>query len=82
MKGDQEMQVKKSEYDAIAKALELLPSGVNFKELNAETQNIILNADNAMLNILRRKKDQNRKTADYIAEKRKTNKNYARKVKK
>lgn len=73
------MQIKKDEFEAIENALMLLPCGEWFKRLNDETQTIIINADVAMVNILKRKKKSNKKTAEYIAERRKTDKNYARK---
>ena len=73
------MQIKKDEYEAIENALMLLPQGEWFKRLNEETQTIIINADIAMVEILKRKKRSNKKTAEYIAERRKTDKNYARK---
>ena len=73
------MQINKDEFEAIEKALMMLPHGEYFKRLNEETQAIIINADIAMVNILKRKKKSNKKTAEYIAERRKTDKNYARK---
>ena len=73
------MQIKKDEYEAIENALMLLPQGEWFKRLNEETQTIIINADIALVEILKRKKRSNKKTAEYIAERRKTDKNYARK---
>lgn len=72
------MNITNKEFEAIEKALELLPHGKTFIGLNEETQNIILNADKAMLNLMKKKEKDNKRTAKYIAEKRKTNPNYAR----
>ena len=72
------MYLTNDEFKAIEKALELLPHGNTFVGLSEEKQNIIVNADRAMVNVLKKKKAANKKTAEYIANKRKLNKNYAR----
>lgn len=71
--------IKVDEFDAILKALELLPSGDAFNALPKNQQDVICKADEIMIKLYRRQRDSNRKTAAYIAEKRKTDKNYARK---
>jgi hypothetical protein len=72
------MFLKKNEFDIIKKAVELLPRGEAFKNLNENEKKIILDADALLIDLLRKKKRNNAKTAAYIANKRKNNKNYAR----
>lgn len=72
------MYLTNEEFNAIKKALELLPHGNTFVVLSEEKQNIIVNADRVMVNLLKKKKANNKKVAEYIANKRKDNKNYAR----
>lgn len=72
------MYLTNKEFDTIEKALELLPRGNVFAGLSEEKQNIIVNADKVMVNLLKKKKANNKKVAEYIANKRKSNKNYAR----
>ena len=72
------MQLTLEQYNAICKAIELLPKGKRFNALPEEKQYIISKADTELLNIYNRYKKEKRRTADYIAEKRKTDKNYAR----
>ena len=71
--------IKVDEFEAIREALELLPMGDAFNALPKNQQDIICKADAVIVKLYRRKRDSNRKTAAYIAEKRKTDKNYARK---
>ena len=73
------MYITKEDFKVIEKALKLLPQGENFEALDKETQDIITTADVIMVNLLKKKKESNTKIAKYIADKRKTNKNYARK---
>lgn len=72
------MYLTNEEFNAIKKALELLPHGNIFAGLSKEKQDIIINADTTMVKLLSKKRINNKKTSKYIAEKRKTNKDYAR----
>lgn len=72
------MFLTNAEFEAIKNALELLPHGEKFENLDKESQNIIVNADSTMIGLLKKKKANNKKVAEYIADKRKNNKNYAR----
>lgn len=72
------MFLTNAEFEAIKKALELLPHGEEFENLDNESKNIIVNADSTMIGLLKKKKSNNKKVAEYIADKRKSNKNYAR----
>lgn len=72
------MYLTNEEFNAIKKALELLPHGEEFNNLSRENQDIIVNADKTMVGLLKKKKANNEKVSKYIADKRKTNKNYAR----
>lgn len=72
------MYLTNEEFDAIKKALELLPYGNAFAVLKEEAQDIITSADAVMVGLLKKKKTNNKKVAEYIADKRKSNKNYAR----
>lgn len=70
--------IKEADFENLEKALRLLPSGEQFKELSKEDQDIIVNAEVVMVQLVKDKKKKNAKIAKYIAEKRKVNKNYAR----
>ena len=72
------MNITNKDFEVIKKALELLPTGEEFNKLSKEYQDIIVNADTVMVNLLKKKKANNERTSKYIAEKRKTDKNYAR----
>lgn len=72
------MNITNKDFEAIEKAVLLLPAGEAFSRLNKETQQIIIDADVVLTKLIHKKKEQNRKTAEYIAERRKTDKNYAR----
>ena len=66
------------DFRAIDKALMMLPSGNKFATLSKEEQDIIINAKVVMTNLLKKRKVSNKKTAKYIADKRKSNPDYAR----
>ena len=70
--------IKEADFEKLEKALSLLPSGEQFKELSKEDQDIIVNAEVVMVQLIKDKKKKNSKIAKYVAEKRKVNKNYAR----
>ena len=72
------MNITNSDYEALKKAVEMLPHGEAFKMLSVEAQQTIINADTVLIKLLKKKKNDNKRVAAYIAEKRKTNKNYAR----
>lgn len=72
------MYMTNKQFDAIEKALKLLPCDEEFNKLSSEDKNIIFEADLVMSQLLKKKKKDNERTAKYVAEKRKTNKNYAR----
>lgn len=72
------MYLTNEEFNTIKRALELLPQGNSFIKLSKKKQDIIISADDTMVKLLQKQKANNKKTAQYIAEKRKTNKNYAR----
>lgn len=72
------MNITNSDYEALKKAVEMLPHGEAFNMLSDEAQQTIVNADTILIKLLKKKKNDNKRTAAYIAEKRKTNKNYAR----
>ena len=72
------MNMTNADFEAIEKALRLLPEGKEFDKLDKGTQDIIVNAEVVMVKLYKKRKADNKRTADYIANKRKTNKNYAR----
>lgn len=72
------MFITNADYQAIEKALMLLPHDDDFSVLSQEDQETIITADKVMLQLYQKKKSDNRRTAAYIAEKRKVNKFYAR----
>ena len=60
-------------------AYDLLFEIVDFKTLTSEQKDMILRSDNAIIEAISRKRKTNKRTREYIAEKRKVDKNYARK---
>lgn len=72
------MYITNADFAAIEAALRLLPNGKEFRILPEETQKIIIDAEVVMVNLCKKKKRDNKRTAEYIAEKRKGNKEYAR----
>lgn len=72
------MNITNSDFEAIEKALKLLPHGEAFNALSDDEQKTIIDAEMTMIMLYRKKKANNKRVAEYIAEKRKTNKNYAR----
>lgn len=72
------MNMTNEQFEAIEKALRLLPQGDAFNALSPDEQATIVNADKAMVDLLKKRKRNNKRTAEYIAEKRKSDPNYAR----
>lgn len=72
------MQVKVGEYKALLELFTILPSGKAFMALPSETQNIIIEAEMAMVSITKRHKIDNARMAERVAEKRVNNPDYAR----
>ena len=72
------MNITNKQYEALKAAIYLLPSGDAFTALPKEEQDTIVAAQVVLIDLYRKKKASNKKTADYIANKRKTDKNYAR----
>ena len=72
------MNITNKQYEALKAAIYLLPSGDAFTALPKEEQDTIVAAQVVLVDLYRKKKASNKKTADYIANKRKTDKNYAR----
>lgn len=62
----------------IEKALRMLPTGEAFNALHPEDQKTIIDAEMTMVRLTKKRKADNERTAKYIADKRKTNPNYAR----
>ena len=63
---------------ALLDIYELLPQGKDFKSLSLETQEKIVRFDKVLLDLTKKKIKDNKRTAEYIARKRKENPNYAR----
>lgn len=72
------MFLKNKEYETLKSIMSLFPTGEDFQKLPEDQKALIEKYDTLMLVLYRRKQEGNKKTAEYIAEKRKTNKNYAR----
>lgn len=72
------MNITKAQFKAIEDALRLLPQGDAFKALTPDAQAIISDADKVLIDLDKKRKRDNKRTAEYIAEKRKTNPDYAR----
>lgn len=72
------MNITKADFDSIEKALMLLPQGEEFNALPQEKQDIIVNAHVVMVGLYKKRQTNNKRVAEYIANKRKNDKNYAR----
>lgn len=72
------MNITNKQYEALKAAIYLLPSGDAFTALPKEEQDTIVAAQMVLMDLYRKKKASNKKTADYIANRRKADKNYAR----
>lgn len=72
------MYISVEEFDILEKAVKLLPYGEGFNALSHEEQATILKADLVLQELYRKRKAFNKKTATYVAERRKTDKNYGR----
>lgn len=71
------MFLSKKQYDSIQEKLKEF-QGKDFEKLNHRQQLAIYDIADILGDVMDLHQKQNRKTADYINEKRKTNKNYAR----
>lgn len=69
------MNITNKQFDTIQAALLLLPK---LNKLTKEEENIVSSADNVMKELIEKKKKDNERISSYIADKRKTNKYYAR----
>lgn len=74
------MFLSKKQYDVIQEKLKEF-QGKDFEKLNHTQQLSIYDISAILDDVMDLHQKQNRKTADYINEKRKTNKNYARGIK-
>ena len=74
------MFLSKKQYDLIQEKLKEF-QGKDFEKLNHRQQLAIYDIADILGDVMDLHQKQNRKTADYINEKRKTNKNYARGIK-
>lgn len=72
------MYITNNDFDCICKALQLLPHGKEFESLPQDKQDIIVSSDSIMIELVRKKKKDNKRISEYIARKREHNKNYAR----
>lgn len=72
------MNITNEQFKALEKALMLLPSGKDYLALTEEEQDTISSADAVMIALAKKRKAVNARTAAYVANKRKTDKNYAR----
>ena len=72
------MIITNADFEILEKAIMLLPKGAEFEALSTSDQLKIVDADMVLCRLIKKKKEQNKRTAEYIAERRKTDKNYAR----
>lgn len=72
------MYITRNDFNTLKKAVELLPHEEQFNNLTEDQKNIIIKADAVLIELLKKRKKDNKRQAAYIAEKRKTYKNYAR----
>ncbi len=73
------MNITNKDYETIKAIRDLLPKDEEFDSLSAIDQKKIIDFDVTLVNLYRKKKKDNERISSYIAEKRKINKNYARK---
>lgn len=72
------MNITNADSQILEEAIMLLPKGKEFEALSTSEQQKIINADMLLCKLIKKKKEQNKRTAEYIAERRKFDKNYAR----
>lgn len=72
------MFLKKDEFEILTQVYDYLPTGEDFEALPEEQRYLITRFDALLVSLNRRRQASNAKTAQYIAEKRKTNRHYAR----
>ena len=74
------MYIKNEQFEALANMVEWSKRTDRFKfvDLTKAEQDILVNAEVALIKAYRRQKKDNARTNEYIKEKRKTNKNYGR----
>ena len=72
------MNITNKQFEALEKAVQMLPHGDLFLALEEKQRDIILQADMVLLELRKKQKRDNERTAKYIADKRKQDKNYAR----
>lgn len=72
------MNITNADFSILEQAIMLLPQGEEFEALSTEKQHIIIEADIVLCKLIRKRKEDNKRIAEYIAERRKTDKNYAR----
>lgn len=72
------MQVLNNEMRNIENCIDRLVEFADYNKMPEWLQDLVIKTDVSRLHIHKRLKKQNRRTADYIAEKRLTDKNYGR----
>ena len=72
------MFVTKEEFKTIENLANVLCTVWDFVAMPKELQDAITAYDMTLMHLIKKKKASNKKTAEYIAEKRKSDKNYAR----
>lgn len=71
------MYITNNDLKTIEAALHVITPDI-FKQLDIDDQYKVIKADETLIQLLKKRERDNKRTAQYIAEKRKTNKNYAR----
>lgn len=71
------MNITNNDFKAIEAALQTI-TPERFNQYTKEEQNAVILASTTMVNLLKKKKANNKRTAEYIANKRVNDKNYAR----
>ena len=72
------MFIKNDQYETLLRIRNLLPEGQAFLNLSKDDQDAIVKFECLLLSYRKEQKGRNKKTADYVAEKRKFDKNYGR----
>ena len=72
------MFIKNEQYEILLRIRDLLPEGETFINLPKEDQEAIVKFESLLLEYRKEQRDRNTKIAAYVAEKRKTDKNFGR----
>lgn len=71
-------KLSNEQFAILMQAWKLLPAGEAYRRLSTEEQDLLVQADSVWIDVIRKKRTENKAFAKYVAERRKTDKNYCR----